>query len=147
MIKKVSSHLERLAAPHPAIKTQFYPSARENRFSPKALVDPLQEEKFSPVKGLCHKYARRVLIELSLDCASFCRFCTRRRKVSDIKRGKLKRSDVARMVKYIKTKPDVNEVVISGGDPLMDEELLIYALRRFYGMSRIKIIRLHTRIP
>jgi len=85
MLVKISEHLKKLSKESEFVKKQFYPSAEENKYSSKCFEDPLLEDRFSPFKGLCHKYPRRVLIELTMDCASFCRFCTRRRKVSDIK--------------------------------------------------------------
>lgn len=91
MLVKISQHLKKLAKKSKAIEKQFYPSKQENKFSKKAFIDPLLEDKYSPAKGLCHKYPHRILVELTLNCASFCRFCTRRRKVSDIKRGQLEK--------------------------------------------------------
>lgn len=147
MLVKISKHLQKLARKSKAIKKEFYPSKKENEYSEEAFIDPLLEDKFIPTKGLCHKYPHRVLIELTMNCASFCRFCTRRRKVSDIEKGKLTKKDADRMIEYIKSRPEINEVIFSGGDPLMVPNLLIYALNKFSRMSQIKIIRLHTRVP
>lgn len=147
MLVKISQHLKNLAKNSEAIKKQYYPSEKEKDFSKKLFLDPLLEDKFTPIKGLCHKYPHRVLILLTMSCASFCRFCTRRRKVSDIKKGRLTKKDILRMIKYLKSRPEVNEVIFSGGDPLLVPNLLIYALKKFSALPQIKIIRLHTRIP
>jgi len=147
MLVKISHHLKNLSKKSPAIKKQFFPSDRENNFSKRAFIDPLLEEKFSPIKGLCQKYPRRILVELTLNCASFCRFCTRRRKITDIINGQITKEDVDKMIKYIKSKPDINEIIFSGGDPLVVPNLLIYALKKFSNLPQITIIRIHTRVP
>lgn len=147
MLVKISPHLKKLSETSKAVEKQFYPSEEENKFSEKALVDPLLEDISSPVKGICHKYPSRLLVELTLDCAAFCRFCTRKRKVSDLAKGKITKQDISKMAEYIKSKPKVNEIVFSGGDPLMVPDLLIYAMKEFLKMPQIKIVRVHTRIP
>ncbi len=147
MLVKISSHLRQLAKKSSAIKKQFYFSPEEKVFSKRALIDPLLEDKHKKVKGLVHKYSRRVLIELTLNCASFCRFCTRRREVSDLKKGELSLRDIEKMINYIESKPKINEVVFSGGDPLTVPRLLIYALNKFSKLRQIKIIRIHSRVP
>lgn len=147
MLVKISNHLKKLAQSSKAVRKEFYPSKKENQFSKRAFIDPLLEEEFTPVKGLCHKYPSRVLIELTLNCASFCRFCTRRRKVSDLVKGKIKKEDVDKMLGYVESRPEINEIVFSGGDPLMAPDLLKYAIKKFSDLAQIKILRLHTRIP
>lgn len=147
MIVKISRHLRGLARTSKAIRKEFYPLKKEKIFSRRAFIDPLLEDKFTPIKGVCHKYRHRILVELTLNCASFCRFCTRRRKVGDIKKGKLNQKDVDAMLIYIKSKPEINEIIFSGGDPLMAQDLLIYALKKFTLLAQIKVIRLHTRVP
>lgn len=148
MLVKISEYLKNLAKKSKAIRKQFYPSKKENKFSKRASLDPLLEDKFSPIKGLYHKYPHRVLIELTANCAAFCRFCTRRRKkISDIKESQLKKEDVEKIIKYVRSRPEINEVIFSGGDPLVVPDLLIYALKKFSKMAQIKIIRIHTRVP
>jgi len=147
MLVKISKHLQKLAQKSLAIKRQFFPSPKENEFSNNASLDPLLEEKYKKVKGLIHKYPKRALIELTLNCASFCRFCTRRREVSDIEKGRLSIQDIERMIDYVKSRPEINEVIFSGGDPLTVPNSLIYALKKFSKLNQIKIIRVHTRVP
>lgn len=147
MLVKISKHLRKLAQSSKAIRRQFFPLKEENCFSERAFIDPLLEDKFSPVKGLCYKYSKRVLVELTMDCASFCRFCTRRRKVSDIKKGILKKEEIKKMIEFIKSEGKINEVIFSGGDPFVVPDLLTYALNKFSKLAQIKIIRIHTRAP
>lgn len=147
MLVKISKHLRKLAESSKAVKRQFFPLKEESSFSERSFIDPLLEDKFSPVKGLCYKYSKRVLIELTMDCASFCRFCTRRRKVSDIKKGILQKKDINKMAEFIRSNPKINEVIFSGGDPLTVPDLLIFALNKFSKLPKIKIVRVHTRVP
>lgn len=147
MLVKISPHLKKLAESSKAVRRQFYRSKEESHFSERAFIDPLLEDKFSPVKGLCWKYSKRVLIELTMNCAAFCRFCTRRRKVSDIKKGMLTEKDIAKIASYIESKPEISEVIFSGGDPLLVPDLLILALKKISGLPQVKIIRVHTRVP
>ncbi len=154
LVQKVSAHLAQLSEKHPEIKRQFYPLTGEKKvfsnkkeFSHQSFVDPLLEEEFTPVRGLVHKYPNRVLILLTMACASYCRFCTRQRSVSDIKKGEIKEKDLNEMVKYLKKHPEVKEVILSGGDPLVVPEILKKALKVFSSLPQIKIIRIGTRVP
>jgi len=147
MLVKISKHLQKLAKKSKAIKKEFFPSEKEKIFSSHAFLDPLLEDKTEKVKGLIHKYPKRVLILLTFNCASFCRFCTRRREVSDIEKGKLSKKDIERMVEYVKSQPEINEIILSGGDPITCPKLLIFALNKFSKLKQIKILRVHTRIP
>lgn len=147
LMVSVSSHLRKLALKSPAVRKQFYPSDEEYLCTSSSYLDPLLEEKFTKTKGLVHKYPGRVLVTLTASCAAYCRFCTRRRMVGDVQRGKLGKKDVDKMVGYLISNPSVNEVILSGGDPLTVPDLLIYAINKIKRLSQVKIIRIHTRIP
>lgn len=149
LAEKISDHLKKLATTSSAIRKQFFISkwelhAKEDKFS---LLDPLLEDEHTKVRGLIYKYSGRVLILLTLSCASYCRFCTRRRCVSEIERGVLTKADIDRMVDYLKKHQEIKEVILSGGDPLTVPELLKYALKVFSALPQIKIIRIGTRAP
>lgn len=144
----ISPHLKNLAKKSPAVKKEFYPSREEECVSKSSFVDPLLEDNFVKTRGLVHKYPNRVLIELTLSCASYCRFCTRRRMVSDIKKLMLTKEDIDNMAKYLIKHKDVNEVVVvSGGDPFTVPPILKYTLEKFNKIKSITIIRIHTRVP
>jgi len=143
----ISPHLKNLAKKSKAVRTEFYPSPQEECISNKSFLDPLMEDQFVKTRGLVHKYPNRVLVELTLSCASYCRFCTRRRMVSDIKKLILSEEDVDNMYRYLKSRPDINEVVISGGDPFTVPATLKHALQKFDELKSITIIRIHTRVP
>jgi len=145
---KVSAHLQKLAKKYQEIKRQFYPSEDEKKPTKgKGFVDPLLEEQFTPVKGLVHKYRNRALILLTMACASYCRFCTRQRSVSEIKKCQIFPEDLNKMVDYIKNHPQIREIILSGGDPLVVPKTLKMALEKFSSLAQIKIIRIGTRVP
>ena len=108
--------------------------------------DPLTEETQSPVPLIIHRYPRRVLFLVSNLCAVYCRFCMRKRHVG--KSTGIPRQAVQEGLAYIQGHREINEVVLSGGDPLMlsGNELtdILQALRR---MKHVRILRIHTRIP
>lgn len=146
MIFKTTRQIEKLAKKYPEIKRQFYLSSLEKK-DKKSCQDPLLEEEYTKVRGLVHKYANRALILLTMNCAAYCRFCTRRRAVSDIKKGHLSEKDINNIVSYIKKKPGIREIIFSGGDPLTVPEILKIALGKITKLTQIKIIRIGTRLP
>jgi len=147
LVFKISNHLKNLAEESIAIRKQFIPSSKEDYGCEYTVDDPLLEEAYSPTRGLVHKYANRVLILLTFQCESYCRFCTRRRTVSDIKRGQLTDSDIGNMRSYIKAHPEIKEVIFSGGDPLTVPPLLDKAMKQITSLPQIKIVRIGTRLP
>ncbi|MBI5369098.1 MAG: KamA family radical SAM protein, partial [Planctomycetes bacterium] len=108
--------------------------------------DPLNEEGTSPIPNLTHRYPDRVLFLISHQCAFYCRYCTRKRKVSDAE--KINRSNQEAAFRYIEEHTEIRDVILSGGDPLMlrDEELeaIVQRLRK---IPHIEIIRIGTRMP
>ena len=146
MLFKVSSHLEKLAKNSEAVRRQFYVSPQEEKDKENSL-DPLLEEEYTKTRGLVHKYENRVLILLTLNCAAYCRFCTRRRSVSEVIKGQIDNKDLDNMVLYIKKHPEIKEVIFSGGDPLTVPSLLKQALIKIATLPQIKIIRIGSRLP
>lgn len=147
MLVKINRHVKHLSASSLFVKRQFFPSDKEACHSCNSFVDPLLEDKNRRMKGLVYKYRGRVLVELTLNCASYCRFCTRRRRVSDVKRGLLTNEDLDNIISFVLSKKEINEVIFSGGDPLTVPKLLVSALSKFSKLPQIKIIRVHTRVP
>jgi lysine 2,3-aminomutase len=88
-----------------------------------------------------------VLILLTMTCAAYCRFCTRRRIVSDLKKGQLTEKNIRDMKKFLLTHPEISEIIFSGGDPVTQPQLLKYGLKILGSLQQIKIIRIHTRVP
>lgn len=148
LVKKVSTHLKQLSQHNEAIKRQFFDIPYGNHKTLcSSFDDPLEEDKFEVTKGLIHKYPGRVLALLTMTCAAYCRFCTRQRRVSDIKKGIIRKEDVDNMVAYVEKNTDIREVIFSGGDPLVVPDILEYALKRFSALPQIKILRIGTRMP
>ena len=109
--------------------------------------DPLNEENLSPVPNLIHKYPARVLFLVSSQCAMYCRFCTRKRKVGT-DRMVITRETVAAGIDYIRSHPEIRDVLISGGDPLLlTDERLDEILSAVRAIPSVEIIRLGTRVP
>jgi len=108
--------------------------------------DPLLEEKFTPVPFLVHRYPDRVLLLASNRCAVYCRFCTRKRKVGKI--VDIKREHMMDAFRYIASHPEIRDVLVSGGDPLMlkdsEIEFILSSLRQ---IPHIQILRIGTRVP
>jgi lysine 2,3-aminomutase len=108
--------------------------------------DPLSEDQDSPVPSIIHRYPDRVLFLVSHLCASYCRFCTRKRKVGDP--SKIHPRYIEDGIEYIRCHPEVRDVIVSGGDPLMlgDRKLedILKALRE---IPHIEILRIGTRMP
>ncbi len=110
------------------------------------IEDCLNEEGDSVVPGLTHRYPDRVLFYVNYQCAIYCRYCTRKRKVGDP--SSISRENIRRGYDYIRRHPEVRDVVLSGGDPLLlkDEQLdeIVGTLR---AIPHVEIIRIGTRIP
>jgi lysine 2,3-aminomutase len=147
LTNKLTPYLTKLTKNCPEIKRQFVYSKQENVERKLTFNDPLMEEKNTVVRGLIHKYSNRALLLLTLNCAAYCRFCTRRRKVSDIKRGVLSDQDLNNIITYIKNHPEIKEIIVSGGDPLTVPVLLQKILFKLSKLPQIKIIRIGTRLP
>jgi len=113
----------------------------------KLFTDPLMEENFTKMKGLVFKYPKRILIELNNICPVYCQFCTRKRETFKKNKWELTNEEVKNILNFLENNQEINEVIISGGDPLMSPALLIDLLKKIEKQTNIKIIRIHTRMP
>jgi lysine 2,3-aminomutase len=110
-------------------------------------ADPLDEENQSPVPNLVHRYPDRVLFLVSPECAMYCRFCTRKRKVGS-EHMAISRQTIEEGIRYIASRPEIRDVILSGGDPLLlDDERLEWILKALRAIPTVEIIRIGTRIP
>jgi lysine 2,3-aminomutase len=108
--------------------------------------DPLSEEKDSPVPSIVHRYPDRCLFLISPTCASYCRFCTRKRKVGDSE--KISPKFIQEGIKYISNHPEIRDVIISGGDPLMlSDNKIEQVLSGLRKLPHIQILRIGSRVP
>ncbi|MCI5117286.1 MAG: KamA family radical SAM protein [Candidatus Electrothrix sp. LOE1_4_5] len=125
---------------------QAVPDIRELD-DPLGMVDPLAEESLSPVPNLVHRYPDRALFLVSNQCAMYCRFCTRKRKVGK-KSMRVNKETIAAGVEYLKNTPQIREVLISGGDPLLlSDQALEQILQQLQAIQHIKVLRIGTRTP
>lgn len=128
-----------------AIYRQVIPDAAELAANSGA-ADPLNEDEDSPVPSIVHRYPDRVLFLVSHSCASYCRFCTRKRKVGDP--SKINPRYIEDGLDYIRRHAEIRDVIISGGDPLMlSDNKLEYILKSLRDIKHIQILRIGTRMP
>lgn len=110
-------------------------------------VDPLGEERLSAIPNLVHKYPDRVLLLVNSQCAMYCRFCTRKRKVGT-ERMVISQQSLTEAYQYLRQHPQVREVLVSGGDPLLlADEVLGEILTQLRRIPSIEVIRIGTRVP
>ncbi len=131
------------------IRRQSVPSPLESENpSGYELEDPLEEDKDSPVPGLTHRYPDRALLVTTHVCTMYCRFCTRKR--ATMVRGgwdAISRND-RRMVDYVASKPEIRDVIVSGGDPLtLPTAKLRFFLENLAKIPHVDVIRIGTRVP
>jgi lysine 2,3-aminomutase len=126
---------------------QSFPSPLELVISKSEMLDPLHEDKDSPVTGLMHRYPDRVLHMVSNRCSMYCRHCTRKRQVGDVDSIPDKKQ-ISEGIEYIRKTPQVRDVLLSGGDPfLLSDEKLDWILSELRSIEHVEIIRIGTRTP
>ena len=129
------------------IRRQVIPTGPELKGFEAAMVDSLSEEAHSPVPGLVHRYPDRVLMLVTTQCASYCRYCTRSRIVGD-PQAQFSRAHYDAQIDYIAGTPAVRDVLISGGDPLvLPQRILEDLLRRLRAIPHVEVLRIGTRVP
>lgn len=133
--------------PNCPIRRQVIPRIEETHTDPSEMADPCGEDSHMPVPGLVHRYPDRVLFLVTDRCASYCRYCTRSRVVSGVSDQKLETQwDAA--IEYLKKTPQVRDVLLSGGDPLLfSDNKLEKLLTRLHEIPHIQFIRIGSRIP
>jgi len=133
--------------PTDPIRRQVIPSAREAQAFTAMMEDSLAEDRHSPVPGLVHRYPDRVLMLVTTQCASYCRYCTRSRIVGDPTQN-FNRKEHEAQLEYLRRTPQVRDVLISGGDGLtLAPKLFESILRGLREIPHIEIIRIGSRVP
>jgi lysine 2,3-aminomutase len=129
------------------IRRQVVPRIEESTTAPDEMLDPCGEDSNMPVPGLVHRYPDRVLLLVTDRCASYCRYCTRSRVVSGAGEQELT-MDLEGAFAYLQRHPEVRDVLLSGGDPLLlSDSKLDAILTRLRQIPTIEFIRIGTRIP
>lgn len=122
------------------------PSADERLPSPHLSLDPLLEARHTPVPRLIRRYPDRALLLVTGECASYCRFCFRKRILGKL--GPISKPELDRVVEYLSYHPQVSEVLVSGGDPLtLGNARLDAILSALRSVRTIEVIRVSTRMP
>lgn len=133
--------------PNCPIRRQIIPNEGESVTSPEELLDPVGEEGTMPVKGVVHRYPDRVLFLVTDRCASYCRYCTRSRLVSNAQDYNF-HPEFEEGLAYIESHTEIRDVLLSGGDPLLlTDRKLDYLLGRLRAIPHVQFIRIGSRIP
>jgi lysine 2,3-aminomutase len=147
----VSPHLLSLvdpADPNDPIARQYLPSLAELTLLAEERADPIGDAAHSPVPGIVHRHADRVLFKVVAACPVYCRFCFRREMIGPGRENALTPADFDRAIGYIAAHPEIWEVIMTGGDPLiLSPRRIAEVTDRLAAIPHVKIVRWHTRVP
>jgi lysine 2,3-aminomutase len=136
------------AHPHDPIARQFVPDPAELDRQARESADPIGDDLNSPVEGIVHRYPDRVLLKLAYVCAVYCRFCFRREMVGPGRRRALSGTALEAALAYIRGHPEIWEVILTGGDPLiLSARRLDEVTSALASVDHVKVVRIHTRVP
>ena len=137
-----------IADPLDGIGRQFLPHLEELDTAPEERADPIGDDAHSPVPGIVHRYPDRVLLKVLHVCPVYCRFCFRREVVGPEGRGSLSAGELEGALAYIHSRPEIWEVVLTGGDPFLLSPRRLGAVAASLGaVDHVKVFRIHTRVP
>ncbi len=126
---------------------QAFPDPQELEIDKCDMADPLAEDEDSPIPGITHRYPDRVLFHISNVCAMYCRHCTRKRKVGDVD-SIPDREQLQQGLEYIRNTPEIRDVLLSGGDPLMlSDAYLDWILTELDAIEHVQVVRIGSRMP
>jgi len=129
------------------IAKMVVPDVRELTLTSFTSSDPLHEAQETPVSRLVHRYRDRALVLATYYCAVVCRFCTRKRIVAKNPET-ISDEELGRIVEYLWNHPDIQDVIVSGGDPLtLSDDRLEYILRTLRSVDSVELLRIGTRVP
>jgi len=129
------------------VRLQVIPKLAETHTASWEMSDPCGEDSHSPVPGLVHRYPDRVLFLVTDRCAAYCRYCTRSRLVSNAT-GYDFHPEFDKQIAYIAAHPEIRDVLLSGGDPLLlSDEKLENLLSRLRAIPHVEFLRIGSRIP
>ena len=133
---------------HDPIARQFVPHAEELCTTTVERADPIGDEAHSPLPGLVHRYPDRVLLKPLHVCPVYCRFCFRREVVGPAGLGSLTEAELAAAYRYIADRPEIWEVVLTGGDPLALSARRLGAIAEtLSAIPHVRVLRVHSRVP
>ncbi|MDQ2802537.1 MAG: lysine-2,3-aminomutase-like protein [Pseudomonadota bacterium] len=133
--------------PDDPIGRQVIPDPAELITAPHERADPIGDDRLSPVKGIVHRYPDRVLLKPLLVCPVYCRFCFRREHVGP-DGGVLTDAELTAAYAWLADRPEVREVILTGGDPLMlSARRLAAIVAAVAAIPHVETLRVHTRVP
>ena len=136
------------ADPDDPIARQFTPAEAELQVRPEESADPVGDFTHSPVEGIVHRYPDRCLLKVNHACAVYCRFCFRREMVGPEGLRPLSPHALDAAMAYIAERPDIWEVIVTGGDPfILSPRRLRDVMDRLGRINHVKVVRFHTRVP
>ena len=142
------SMAELVETPDDPIARQFVPTPDELIHAPEESADPIGDEAHSPVTGIVHRYADRVLLKANHACVVYCRFCFRREMVGPDGLRPLTAKQLDAAFAYIASRPEIWEVIVTGGDPfILSARRLADLMARLDAIPHVKVVRFHTRVP
>ena len=132
--------------PKDPLLLQILPNQLEDLMVEGYTKDPLAEAEHTPQKALVHKYKSRLLVITTGVCAVNCRYCFRRHfPYGD---NQLAQTEWQSVLDYLIAHPDINEVILSGGDPLiMKDAQLAQRVASLEALPQITRLRIHSRLP
>lgn len=129
------------------IARQYVPAVAELAQCDDERPDPIGDQHFSPLPGIVHRYPDRALLKPLHVCPVYCRFCFRREVVGPGSQA-LTEAELDAALGYIRDHPQIWEVILTGGDPLMLSPRRLGAIMdRLDGIDHVGVVRLHTRVP
>jgi lysine 2,3-aminomutase len=129
------------------IGRQFLPDPAELLTAPHESADPIGDAALSPIKGVVHRYADRALLKPLLACPVYCRFCFRREQVGP-DGGLLSTAELQAAYDWLRTRPEIREVILTGGDPLLlSPRRLREIVAALTAIPHVETLRVHSRVP
>lgn len=130
-----------------AIARQFVPDPRELRMAPEERADPIGDEAHSPLPGIVRRYPDRVLLKPLHTCPVYCRFCFRREVVGPTG-AQLDPAALRAALDWIRETPEIWEVIVTGGDPLvLAPDRIAQLMDALDAIPHVQVVRWHTRVP
>jgi lysine 2,3-aminomutase len=134
--------------PADPIARMALPSADELKVSAQDLLDPIGDKVHLAAPRLTHRYPDRALLHVTNNCSMYCRFCFRKNLMNEVEED-LYSGDFAPALAYLQKHPEIEELILSGGDPWVLSDNKLKELLEFFaqGLPRLKRLRFHTRVP
>ena len=143
---KISDYYAKLSLKNKAAFMQAFPSKEELIINPYSEIDPLCENSHEVIPGFIHKYKNKAIILTTNQCFMNCRHCTRKRLMRE--KNHLRSPDYSAIIKYLKNHPEINDILLTGGDVLtLEDDFIISLLEKIENVGSINSIRIGTRAP